>query len=103
MAAAASPHSLQDSGNEPEADRVRQRLTAMVDHVAAYLRKNPDLVEATGLMLDAAIAQLPRPAEQDLAKVLPLFPHLVDDGGTIRPLSQGGWLHNAFHAAGWTH
>ncbi|MDG4782146.1 hypothetical protein O7614_21020 [Micromonospora sp. WMMD961] len=94
---------LQDSGDDPDADRVRQRLTAVVDHVAAYLRKHPDVVEAAGLTLDEAISQLPRPAEQNLAKVLTLFPHRIDDGGTIQPFSRGGYFHNSLHAAGWTH
>ncbi|MCG5469013.1 hypothetical protein LADH09A_002914 [Micromonospora sp. LAH09] len=93
---------LRAGGVERDPDRLRRRLTAVVDHVAAYLREHPDDVEATGLTLDEAIAQLPRPAEQDLADVLALFPHRIDDR-TIRPFSRGSYFHNALHAAGWTH
>ncbi|WFE53248.1 hypothetical protein [Micromonospora sp. WMMD1155] len=94
---------LQDSRDAPDADRLRQRLAAVLDHVAAYLRKHPEFVEASGLTLDEALLQLPRPAEQDLAHVLALFPHDLDDGKTVQPLSRGGWFHNSLHAAGWTH
>ncbi|WP_406063031.1 hypothetical protein [Micromonospora sp. NBC_00860] len=94
---------LRDSRDAPDADRLRQRLAAVVNHVVAYLRKHPEFVKASGLTLDEAILQLPRPAEQDLAHVLALFPHHVGDDRTIRPLSQGGWFHNSLHAAGWTH
>ncbi|MBQ0994792.1 hypothetical protein KBX08_32560 [Micromonospora sp. H61] len=94
---------LRDSRDAPDADRLRQRLAAVVDHVVAYLRMHPEFVKASGLTLDEAILQLPRPAEQDLAHVLALFPHHIDDDKTIQPLSQGGWFHNSLHAAGWTH
>ncbi|MGC5288923.1 hypothetical protein [Micromonospora sp. DT231] len=94
---------LRDSRDAPDAARLRQRLAAVVDHVVAYLRKHPEFVKASGLTLDEALLQLPRPAEQDLAHVLALFPHHVGDDRTIRPFSQGGWFHNSLHAAGWTH
>ncbi|MEU7800740.1 hypothetical protein AB0B10_15860 [Micromonospora arborensis] len=94
---------LRDSRDEADADRLHQRLAAVVDHVVAYLRKNPEFVKASGLTLDEALLQLPRPAEQDLAHVLTLFPHYIDDGNAIRPLSRGNYWHNALHAAGWTH
>ncbi|MDG4808734.1 hypothetical protein O7634_18470 [Micromonospora sp. WMMD1120] len=94
---------LAESRDAPDAARLRQRLAAVIDHVAAYVGKHPEVVEASGLTLDEALGQLPRPAEQDLAQVLSRFPHQVDDGNTVRPLSSGSWLHNAMHAAGWTH
>ncbi|GAB3837909.1 hypothetical protein ACFFMR_20045 [Micromonospora andamanensis] len=96
---------LRVSDDEPDADRLRQRLAAVVDHVTTFLRKHPEVVEAAGLTLDEAISQLPRPAEQNLAEVLARFPHLAtaEDDGAIRPLDRGGWFHNSLHAAGWTH
>ncbi|MEU4473164.1 hypothetical protein [Micromonospora sp. NPDC023888] len=94
---------LRESRDEPDVDRLRQRLAAVVDHVVAYLRKHPEFVKASGLTLDEALLHLPRPAEQDLAHVLALLPHHTDDDKTIQPLSQGGWFHNSLHAAGWTH
>ncbi|WP_433131221.1 hypothetical protein ACQPWW_09770 [Micromonospora sp. CA-240977] len=94
---------LRESRDAPDADRLRQRLAAVVDHVVAYLRKHPEFVKASGLTLDEAILQLPRPAEQDLAHVLAVFPHHTDDRKTIQPLNRGNYFHNSLHAAGWTH
>ncbi|MFJ9975365.1 hypothetical protein [Streptomyces cyaneofuscatus] len=94
---------LRDSRDAPDAARLRQRLAAVVDHVVAYLRKHTEFAKASSLTLDEALVQLPRPAEQDLAHVLALFPHHIDDDRTVQPLSRGSYWHNALHAAGWTH
>jgi hypothetical protein len=96
---------LRGSGDKPDAALLGRRLAAVLEHVVAYLGKHPELVESSGLTIEEAIAQLPRPTEQGLAEVLDRFPHRIDtaDDGTVRPLDRGGWFHNSLHAAGWTH
>ncbi|MGX4655958.1 hypothetical protein ACWCHM_19915 [Micromonospora sp. SCSIO 07396] len=84
-----------DAGTAPaQPEAVRQRLTAVLAHVAQYVRSHPDVLARSRITLEQALAQLPRLDGPDLPHDIGTLPdHLEHD--------TGNWLHNAMHAAGW--
>ncbi|MFI9642994.1 hypothetical protein ACIG87_23565 [Micromonospora sp. NPDC051925] len=84
-----------DAGAAPaQPQAVRQRLTAVVAHVAQYARSHPDVLARSRISLEQALAELPRLDGPELARDLDALPeHLEHDSGN--------WLHNLAHSAGW--
>ncbi|MEO3743957.1 hypothetical protein [Plantactinospora sp. B5E13] len=97
--------SLVPTLDDAEPDLVQARLQAVVQHVRDYLRRHPELVNGSGLSLEAAIAALPKIGEGTLRDDAAQFPGPTAPAsdGAIRLMHSDGWFHNAMHAAGWAH
>ncbi|MGC4806015.1 hypothetical protein [Micromonospora sp. DT233] len=85
---------LQTGTDPADPAAVRQRLKAVVNHLAQYVTAHPEVLTRFRISLDQALAQLPDLDGPDLAHDFDVLPdHLEHDSGN--------WLHNAMHAAGW--
>lgn len=87
---------LQTGGNPADPAAVQRRLRRVIEHVAGYLRAHPEVVGSSPHNVEEVIAALPQLGGGSLQTDVAEMPqHIM--------ATRGGLLHNAMHAAGWTH
>ncbi|MFJ6199272.1 hypothetical protein [Micromonospora sp. NPDC092111] len=87
---------LQPTAQLAEPETVRQRLKAVVAHLVQFIEQHPDSLGDSRVSVDEALADLPELDHPDLGEVIGALPvHVRGNSGNL--------LHNAMHAAGWTH
>ncbi|MFY1635067.1 hypothetical protein ACN27F_17635 [Solwaraspora sp. WMMB335] len=74
---------------------LQRRLQAVRDHVEWYLRTYPDIVTRARLTIEQAVACLPQLGDDLHDDIFGMPDHDKGDSGNF--------LHNAMHAAGWSH
>ncbi|MFC6020073.1 hypothetical protein ACFP2T_28245 [Plantactinospora solaniradicis] len=88
--------------DDPEPELVQARLQAVIQHVRDYIRRNPDVLADSGMSVRGALDALPEIGAGTLAEDAAKFPGGGTDSDTMLR-TDGNWLHNAMHAAGWAH
>ena len=89
--------------DEPDPELVQGRLQAVVQHVADYIRRHPEVVAEFGMSAQQAIDALPQLGGDTLAADAAQFPGSQAPSGEVGLMTSGNWFHNSLHAAGWTH
>jgi hypothetical protein len=96
-------YALALADEEPDPDRVRARLCAVVEHLRGYISRHSARVELQlkrhGLTPAEAMDLLPDLSGSTLSECVMTFVHVPDD--TFE--DDGSWMHNLMHRAGWTH
>lgn len=95
---------LQPTAEIPDRNRLRERLQAVIRHLANYVRGHPEVVATLPDPPDDIDKWLRALAESDLHNIINTIEAQTSaGGGGVQPLDTGGWLHNLAHAAGWSH
>lgn len=95
---------LAPTGEAPDPEAVRERMSLVVDHVRDYLERHGDAVEGQlsrfGLTPADAIRHLPKIEGVKYVDSLGAF---VAPAGVDGDEHDGDWFHNMMHRTGWTH